>query len=154
MAFMEAPAFCILESDPGMSLVYQAGTLNTTALTVPNLYVQIAQPQTLALSGVSSSVLGIVGTAGWGPVGMPLPIGGMSDYVAAFGGKQNKTTDAGLAVNIAVLQGASTFVVVRVTDGTDVAASGELDGVTVQAVCTGSAGNGIVAVTAATMMLF
>lgn len=147
---MGAPAFCILESDPGMSLVYQAGTLNTTALTVPNLYVQIAQPQTLALAGASSSQLGIVGTAGWGPVGMPLPIGGMSDYVAAFGAKQNKTTDAGLAVNIAVMQEASSFVVVRVTDGTDVAASGTLDGVTIQAVHTGSVGNGIVAAVTAT----
>ncbi|KXV36326.1 hypothetical protein AD936_14240, partial [Gluconobacter japonicus] len=62
-----------------MSLVYQAGTLNTTALTVPNLYVQIAQPQTLGLTGASSSKLGIVGTAGWGPVGSPVPVGGMGD---------------------------------------------------------------------------
>lgn len=133
-----------------MSLVYQAGTLNTTALTVPNLYVQIAQPQTLALAGASSSQLGIVGTAGWGPVGMPLPIGGMSDYIAAFGAKQNKTTDAGLAVNIAVMQQASSFVVVRVTDGTDVAATGSIAGVAIQAVHTGSVGNGIGAAVTAT----
>ncbi|GBR68912.1 phage tail protein [Gluconobacter kanchanaburiensis] len=133
-----------------MSLVYQAGTLNTTALTVPNLYVQIAQPQTLALAGAASSQLGVVGTAGWGPVGMPLPIGGMSDYIAAFGAKQNKTTDAGLAVNIAVMQQASSFVVVRVTDGTDVAATGSIVGVAIQAVHTGSAGNGIGAAVTAT----
>ncbi|MFT8769700.1 MAG: phage tail protein [Gluconobacter cerinus] len=127
-----------------MSLVYQAGTLNTTALTVPNLYVQIAQPQPLGLTGASSSKLGIVGTAGWGPVGLPVPVGGMSDYLSAFGSKQNKTTDAGLAVNIAALQGASSFVVVRVTDGTDANATASLGGVTLSAVHTGAAGNAIV----------
>lgn len=65
-----------------MSLIYQAGTLNTTALTVPNLYVQIAQPQALALAGAASSKLGIVGTAGWGPVGVPVTLGGMGGYKA------------------------------------------------------------------------
>ncbi|UMM09671.1 phage tail protein [Gluconobacter frateurii] len=133
-----------------MSLVYQAGTLNTTALTVPNLYVQIAQPQTLGLTGASSSKLGIVGTAGWGPVGSPVPVGGMSDYLAAFGAKQNAVTDAGLAVNIAAMQGASSFVVVRVTDGTDVAASGSFGDVSLQAAHTGTVGNGIVATVSAT----
>ena len=133
-----------------MSLVYQAGTLNTTALTVPNLYVQIAQPQTLGLTGASSSKLGIVGTAGWGPVGAPVPMGGMSDYLAAFGAKQNAVTDAGLAVNIAALQGASSFAVVRVTDGTDVAASGSLGEISVEAAHTGTAGNGIVVSVSAT----
>ncbi|MBM3097709.1 phage tail protein [Gluconobacter cerinus] len=133
-----------------MSLVYQAGTLNTTALTVPNLYVQIAQPQPLGLTGASSSKLGIVGTAGWGPVGLPVPVGGMSDYLSAFGSKQNKTTDAGLAVNIAALQGASSFVVVRVTDGTDVNATASLGGVTLSAVHTGASGNSIVVTLTAT----
>lgn len=133
-----------------MSLVYQAGTLNTTALTVPNLYVQIAQPQPLGLTGASSSKLGIVGTAGWGPVGLPVPVGGMSDYLSAFGSKQNKTTDAGLAVNIAALQGASSFVVVRVTDGTDANATASLGGVTLSAVHTGAAGNSIVVTLTAT----
>ncbi|GBR54994.1 phage tail sheath protein [Neokomagataea thailandica NBRC 106555] len=132
-----------------MSLIYQAGTLNTTALTVPNLYVQIAQPQALSLAGSATSKLGIVGTAGWGPVNVPVPLGTMSDYVAAFGAKQKRITDAGIALNIAATQGASSFVVVRVTDGSDEAATGTLDGVTVQAVHTGAAGNAInVAVTA------
>jgi len=131
-----------------MARVYQAGALNTTALVVPDLYVQIAQPQALTLGGVSSSCLGVVGTAGWGPVGAPVPIGGMGDYCAAFGSKQAVATDAGLAVNIAVLQGASSFRVVRVTDGTDVAASAVLEGVQISAVHTGSAGN-LISVTVA-----
>nr|WP_294915944.1 phage tail protein [uncultured Neokomagataea sp.] len=126
-----------------MSLIYQAGTLNTTALTVPNLYVQIAQPQALSLAGGASSKLGIVGTAGWGPVGVPVTLGSMADYAAAFGPKQKRVTDAGVALNIAAMQGASFFSVVRVTDGSDSAAAAILEGVTLQAVCTGSVGNAI-----------
>lgn len=126
-----------------MSRVYQAGTLNTTALVVPDLYVQIAQPQSLALSGVSSSVMGVVGTASWGPVGKPLVCGGMGDYVLAFGPKQALPTDAGMAVDIAMQQGARDFRIVRVTDGQDRAATATLDGVSVTAVHTGSAGNAI-----------
>lgn len=133
-----------------MSRIYQAGALNTTALTVPDLYVQIAQPQSLTLSGASSGVMGIVGTAAWGPVGMPVPVGSMGDYRAAFGAKQVLATDAGLAVDIALMQGARAFRVVRVTDGTDKAAVGGLGGVTLTAVCTGSAGNRIVATVSAT----
>ncbi|MCQ9154077.1 phage tail sheath protein [Acidomonas methanolica] len=127
-----------------MSRIYQAGALNTTALVVPDLYVQIAQPQTLALSGVGWGVMGVVGTASWGPVNMPVPVGGMGDYLQSFGAKQSLVTDAGLAVDIALMQGASSFRVVRVTDGTDEAASATLEGVTVTAVHTGSSGNGIV----------
>ncbi|AOX17718.1 phage tail protein [Kozakia baliensis] len=127
-----------------MSRIYQAGMLNTAALTVPDLYVQIAQPQSLILSGASSSGLGIVGTAGWGPVGMPVPVGTMGDYRASFAGKQGLATDAGVAVDIALRQGANNFRVVRVTDGTDRAAKGLLNGVTLEAVYTGSAGNQIV----------
>lgn len=136
-------AFFILEKCWGMSLIYQAGTLNTTALTVPNLYVQIAQPQSLTLAGSSSSIMGIVGTAGWGPVGMPVPVGSVGEYMSYFGAKQDNATDAGLAVNIAAMQGASSFIVVRVTDGTDVAASAVLDGVTLTAAHTGTAGNAL-----------
>ncbi|WP_068170956.1 phage tail protein [Neokomagataea thailandica] len=126
-----------------MSLIYQAGALNTTALTVPNLYVQIAQPQALSLAGAVSSRLGIVGTASWGPVGVPVTLGSMADYAAAFGPKQKRITDAGVALNIAAMQGASVFSVVRVTDGSDSAATATLEGVTLQAVCTGAAGNAI-----------
>lgn len=133
-----------------MSRIYQAGALDTTALVVPDLYVQIAQPQSLTLAGVSYGVMGVVGTASWGPVNMPMPVGSMGDYLAAFGGKQALVTDAGLAVDIALLQGASAFRVVRVTDGTDVAASGALSGVTVTAACTGTSGNAIVATVSAT----
>jgi len=126
-----------------MSRIYQSGQLNTTALTVPDLYVSIVQPQTL-LNGVTSGRVGIVGTASWGPVNTPVIIGGMGDYLAAFGPKQAAATDMGLAVNIASLQGASDFRCVRVNDGTDTAATGSLTGLlNVTARYTGTSGNAL-----------
>ncbi|NVN02208.1 MULTISPECIES: phage tail protein [Asaia] len=126
-----------------MSRIYQSGQLNTTALTVPDLYVSIVQPQTL-LNGVTSGRMGIVGTASWGPVNTPVIIGGMGDYLAAFGPKQAAATDLGLAVNIASLQGASDFRCVRVTDGTDTAATGSLTGLlNLTARYTGTSGNAL-----------
>ncbi|GAB6968555.1 hypothetical protein JCM25156A_25930 [Komagataeibacter kakiaceti JCM 25156] len=125
--------------------IYQSGQLNTNSLNVPDLYVQILQPQTLALNGVATGRIGLVGTAAWGAVGAPVIVGGMGDFLAAFGPKQALASDMGVAVNIALLQGASDFRCVRVTDGTDAAATAELSGVTLNAVHTGSAGNAIVA---------
>lgn len=107
-----------------MSIVQQ-GALNTTALVVPGLYVQIIPPQIAALNGVPTDILGVVGTAQWGPVNTPVIIGSMSDYAANFGAVQNRTFDMGTAVAIAVQQGAANFRCVRVTDGTDTAASVE-----------------------------
>jgi len=127
-----------------MARIYQSGALNTSALTVPDLYVQIVQPQTV-LNGVVSDRIGIVGTASWGPVNEPIVIGTMGDVLAAFGAKQAQATDLGTAVNIAILQGAADFRGVRVTDGTDTAAKGTLAGATITAAYTGASGNGIVA---------
>lgn len=46
--------------------IYQSGQLNTNSLSVPDLYVQILKPQTLALNGVATGRIGLVGTAAWG----------------------------------------------------------------------------------------
>ncbi|AQU86378.1 phage tail protein [Komagataeibacter nataicola] len=125
--------------------IYQSGQLNTNSLSVPDLYVQILKPQTLALNGVATGRIGLVGTAAWGPVASPVIIGSMGDCLSAFGPKQAQANDIGTAVNIAILQGASDFRCVRVSDGTDGAATGTLAGVTLTAIHTGSAGNALVA---------
>jgi len=104
-----------------MPIVTQ-GSLNTTALVVPDLYVQIVPPQTLVLNGVPTDIIGVVGTATWGPVNQPAIIGTMSDYVAAFGPLQPRKYDMGTQVATAIQQGAQNFRCVRVTDGTDTAA--------------------------------
>ena len=124
--------------------VFQAGSVNTTAIVVPDLYIQIQPPQALRLNGVPSNVVGVVGTSTWGPVGTPVIIAGMSDYDREFGRMQARLHDAGTIVACAIMQGAADFRVVRVTDGTDVPAvldvanAGEF-----AAVCTGSLGNSI-----------
>ncbi len=122
--------------------IVQQGALNTTALIVPDLYVQIVPPQSLLMNGVPTDVMGVVGTASWGPVGEPTIIGSMSDYAASFGMVMARKYDMGTQVATAVQQGAANFRCVRVTDGTDTAASlGVLGAITFTAMYTGSLGN-------------
>jgi hypothetical protein len=127
--------------------IVQAGSLNTTALIVPDLIVQIVPPSVSLLNGVPTNIFGIVGTAQWGPLNSPVVLGSMADYALAFGSVQNRKYDMGTILATAVLQGAANFRGVRVSDGTDVAAS-----VIIQANCltltgrySGTLGNSIVA---------
>ena len=103
--------------------IVQAGSINTTALVVPDLYVQVVPPQNLVLNGVPTNVVGVVGSASWGPVNQPVVVGSMADYARAFGAIQARRFDMGTQVATAVQQGAQSFRCVRVTDGTDLAAS-------------------------------
>jgi hypothetical protein len=107
--------------------IYQYGQLNTTALTVPGLYVQIVPPQTVLLNGVPTNVGGVVGTATWGPVNSPVNFTGVTDGSQVFGPMNNRLYDMMTHVNAACLQGAAgTYVGVRVTDGTDTSATGAI----------------------------
>lgn len=103
--------------------IVQQGSINTTALVVPDLYVQIVPPQNLILNGVPTNVAGVVGTASWGPVGKPVIASSMADYARAFGPVMARKFDMGTAIAAAVQQGAANFRCVRVSDGTDTAAS-------------------------------
>ena len=103
--------------------IVQQGSINTTALVVPDLYVQIVPPQNLVLNGVPTNTLGVVGTASWGPANQPVTLATMADYARTFGPVMPRKYDMGTPVATAVQQGASNFRCVRVTDGTDVAAS-------------------------------
>jgi hypothetical protein len=123
--------------------VVQQGSINTTALIVPDIYVQIVPPQVTLLNGLPTNILGVVGTATWGPTNAPTIVGSMADYARLFGAIQARKYDMGTAVAAAVLQGASNFRCVRVTDGTDTAAT-----IVVQSTCitftskyTGTLGN-------------
>jgi hypothetical protein len=103
--------------------IVAAGSVNTTANIVPDLLVQIVSPQVALLNGVPSNVLGIVGTASWGPINSPVVVGSMAQYSANFGPILARKYDAGTQAATATLQGANAFRVVRVTDGSDTAAS-------------------------------
>ncbi len=88
-----------------------------------------------------TDVVGVVGTASWGPVGEPTVVGSMSDYATSFGPVMARKYDMGTQVATAVQQGAANFRCVRVTDGTDTAASLTIpNGVTFTALYTGSLG--------------
>lgn len=125
--------------------VVPRGSINTAALIVPDLYVQITPPQNLILNGVPTDVLGVVGTASWGPVDQPVIIGTMSDHARTFGPVMPRKHDLGTQVATAVQQGAQNFRCVRVTDGTDTAAQANVPGTTVlfTAFHTGTVGNSI-----------
>ena len=126
--------------------VVQQGSINTTALVVPDLYVQIVPPQNLVLNGVPTNVVGMVGSASWGPVGQPVIVATMSDYARNFGPVVARKYDLGTQMATAVQQGAGNFRAVRVTDGTDTAAAFIVPGTgfLVTALYTGSLGNQIV----------
>jgi len=121
------------------------GTINTTSLVVPDLYVQIVPPQNLMLNGVPTNVVGMVGTSAWGPVNQPVIIATMADYARSFGAIMPRKHDMGTTVAVAIQQGAQNFRCVRVTDGTDVAAQALVPGTTVSftALYTGSLGNAV-----------
>lgn len=125
--------------------VVQAGAINTTALIVPDLYVQIVPPSVSLLNGVPTNVLGVVGTAQWGPVNAPTICSSMADYARQFGAIQARKYDLGTAIAAAVLQGANNFRAVRVTDGSDLAASIAIvatgTAITLSGKYTGSLGN-------------
>jgi len=127
--------------------IVQAGSLNTTALVVPDLYVQIVPPQQLAVNGVPSNVVGVVGTASWGPVGRPVVCSTMADYAVQFGVIQARKYDMGTIVATAVQQGANDFRCVRVSDGTETSATITLgtNWLTLTALYTGTRGNQITA---------
>jgi phage tail sheath protein FI len=131
--------------------IVQQGSINTTALVVPDLYVQIVPPQNLVLNGVPTNVVGIVGSASWGPVNQPVVVGTMADYAGCFGPVNPVKFDMGTQVATAVQQGAQNFRCVRVSDGTDTAAAislggaGALAGCLFTACCTGSLGDLFVA---------
>ncbi len=103
--------------------IVQQGSINTTALVVPDLYVQIVPPQNLVLNGVPTNVIGAVGTAPWGPTNQPVIVATMADYARIFGPVVARKFDLGTQIATAVQQGAQNFRCVRVTDGTDTAAS-------------------------------
>lgn len=137
--------------------VIQSGSINTTALQVPDLYVQIVPPNNAFINGIPTNIIGMVGTASWGRVNSPTIIGNLNQYVQNFGPVLTNKYDMGTHVALACLQFANNFRCVRVTDGTDVAATipivdtagSPVTGLTLTALYTGTVGNTITALVSA-----
>lgn len=124
--------------------IVQSGQLNVSALIVPGVYIVIVPP-TLLINGVPTNVVGYVGSATWGPDNQPTPISSYQSYVGQFGNMVPRPYDMGTHVWAAYQYPNSQIVgqCVRVTDGTDVAASVAIQTncVTCTSKWTGSGGN-------------
>uniref|UniRef100_UPI0021756F60 hypothetical protein n=1 Tax=Bacillus thuringiensis TaxID=1428 RepID=UPI0021756F60 len=83
--------------------VFPQGAINTTALVVPDVYVQIVPPSDNFINGLPTNILGIVGTAQWGPVNAAVTVSSLADYVQKFGNVQPRKYDLGTVVWGAVL---------------------------------------------------
>ena len=55
------------------------GALNTNALLVPGLYVQVVPPQTI-INGIPTDITGVVGTAAFGPANTPVVVGSYGEF--------------------------------------------------------------------------
>jgi len=131
--------------------IYQAGQLNVTALNAPGVYLQI-QPPPPIINGVATNLLGLVGVGSWGPVNSATLIGSGNDQANWLGSPQVRKYDLSTAVQVALAAGANAIQYVRVTDGTDAAAScpvkdtaGTITGLTLTAIYTGTIGNTLTA---------
>jgi phage tail sheath protein FI len=122
--------------------VVQQGSINTAALVIPDVYVQIMQPP-IVINGLPTNILGIVGTASWGPTNSPVIIGDLRAAVLNFGSPNPRKYDLVTGLWGSALQGANNFRGIRVTDGTDVAASSVVltNCITFTAKYTGTLGN-------------
>ncbi|MDI9222143.1 phage tail protein [Pantoea sp. EA-12] len=106
--------------------IYPSGSLNTSALTAPDLYVQVVPPRTRYINGVSTDGLGLVGVASWGPVNSAFRIGSDTDMAFFLGSPRNRQYDLATAAAISLQVGATNLICVRVTNGRDTSASGRL----------------------------
>jgi len=131
--------------------IYSTGVLNTSALTAPDLYVQVVPPRARYINGVPTDGLGLVGVAGWGPVNSAFRISSDNDIAFFLGAPKDQKYDLATAAAISLQLGASNLNCVRVTNGKDKTASGELfenggkSALLITALYSGTRGNQIIA---------
>ena len=122
-------------------------SLNPTA--APDAYVNVLSPQPSGATNVSATIGALVGSGGWSEPNTPIPVSTSAGAIAAFGPMTLAAHDL-----VTDLQQATAFsnnlLAVRVTDGTDTAATVQIKdsgatvvGITVTAKYTGSVGNTI-----------
>lgn len=124
---------------------FRSGSVNLAGIQNPAVYVDIIPP-TPIVNGVPTNIQGVVGVASWGPVGAALPLSGPSDASIKYGVPIIRPYDLATHVWAASSVGAAVnFRGVRVTDGTDAAATAtvQTSGGTATAKYTGSLGNQI-----------
>jgi hypothetical protein len=100
--------------------VYQFGQSLPQA---PDLYVNIVPPRTILINGIPTGILGLIGVSSWGPVNAPMVIGSPQNAAQSLGNMTVRSHDLATACTLAFGEGVTQIAAVRVTDGTDVAAT-------------------------------
>ena len=102
------------------------GQWNLAALQVPGVYIDIIPPSP-NLTGAATNIIGVVGVASWGPTNTVISVSAPNDCATKLGVPQIRNNDIAWHIWAACqIGGAAAFNCVRVTDGTDVAATGVL----------------------------
>ena len=103
--------------------VFLDGQQNLAALTVPGVYGDIILPTPMLL-GLPTNIEGLVGVASWGPLNALIPMSKPADAAVMIGPPIIRNYDISSYVSAASqVGGAIGFLGVRVSDGTDTAAS-------------------------------
>src|SRR5258708_7632815 len=126
--------------------VFQMGPLNLAGTLAPGVYTQVVAPPAV-VRGVSTNGLGQIGVASWGPVNSPTVIGSPQMAALMLGPVTVRKSDLATAMAIAFGLGQQNNTAVRVTDGSDTAATcavkdgSAVTGVTLTGFYTGVVGN-------------
>ncbi len=107
----------------------------------PGVYIEELPSGSKPIEGVSTSNTAFVGKANQGPVGEPVLIGKLDDYIEEFGRITSESDDMGLAVLAFYLNGGKAAYICRLTSDTAVTASVGLPGTVTSPVMTVSAAN-------------
>jgi hypothetical protein len=118
-----------------MSIIYPASSFNPASLQADGAYIAIQNPPGIT-TGVATDVFGVVGTASWGPINTAVHMGTPFDAAAAWGpvgapaltDPYDLATDLSIAFSQASSQASLEGFAVRVTDGTDTAATSVISG--------------------------
>jgi hypothetical protein len=107
-----------------MSQIANQGNLNIAALSVDDVYIVIVPPGPSVIRGVPTNIAGIVGTAHWGPLDLPVATGSSQEDLNTWGPVNSADPfDIPTALALARLAGGSDFRCVRVSKASAAAAS-------------------------------
>lgn len=103
--------------------VFLDGQQNLAALTVPGVYGDIILPTPMLL-GQPTNIMGLVGVGSWGPLNALIPVSKPLDCTLQLGNPKIRPRDIATYVAAACQVGSAIgFLCVRVSDGTDTAAT-------------------------------